>query len=226
MSAYEEASSAQEEAQEEAMSVQEAPSASAASSLAASPSSVADSAELRANSDPTAGRNPALQSKWAVAAVIACALVAVFWPRGDGVRKAPPGMLVDVAGRPIPLATRTAPVTLIHFWSTWCPPCLDEVPAILRLARDLRNEHAFALVMIAVADDAEKVKTFLGAEIGNSLFDHDWKVTRSYGTDKLPETYLVVGQDITEKFVGATNWDDPKIRDRIQAALAASRQPG
>ena len=30
-----------------------------------------------------------------------------------------------------------------------------------------------------------------------------------YGTDKLPETYLVVRGEVVEKFVGATNWDDP-----------------
>lgn len=165
------------------------------------------------------------QGKWFFAAIVLCALIALFWPRGDGSRQAPPGMLVDDGGRPVPLATRSAKVTLVHFWSTWCPPCLDEVPAILRLADDLRGEHDFAMVMIAVADDTEKVKTFLGPDIGSSLFDHDWKVAKSYKTDKLPETHLVVNRRIVEVFVGATDWDDPKIRRRIDQALEEARQP-
>ena len=160
------------------------------------------------------------QARWAVIAVLACALVAVFWPADDGPRPAPPGMLVDDGGRPVTLASRKSTVTLIHFWSTWCPPCLDEVPSILQLEKELRAEHHFSLVMIAVDDDTEKVRTFLADKINRTFFDHDWKVTKSYGTDKLPETYLVVRDEIVHKFVGAKNWQDPDVRRRIDEALA------
>lgn len=166
------------------------------------------------------------QSRWAVAVVAVCALIALFWPAGDGVRPAPPGMLVDDGGRPIPLANRKAAVTLIHFWSTWCPPCLDEVPSILELEEELNSEHHFALVMVAVADDTEKVRTFLGDKIHHSLFDHDWKVTKSYGTDKLPETYLVVRDEIVHTFVGAQNWSDPDVRQKVYDALALVKGEG
>ena len=168
--------------------------------------------------------NPAAaqsQSRWVVAVVAACALIALFWPAGDGVRPAPPGMLVDDGGRPIPLASRKSTVTLIHFWSTWCPPCLDEVPSILKLEDELRAEHHFALVMVAVDDDTEKVKTFLGDKIEHSLFDHDWKVTKSYGTSKLPETYLVVRDEIVHTFIGAQDWSDPDVRQKIYDAIAS-----
>ena len=161
------------------------------------------------------------QSRAGVAAVVVIALIALFWPADRGPRPAPPGMLVDAGGRPVPLATRTAPVTLVHFWSTWCPPCISEVPSIQRLEADYGGNHNFSLVMIAVADDVEKVKTFLGDGSHHSLFDHEWKVSHGYGTRKLPETYLVVHGEIIETFVGAQNWDQGKIRRQIDDALAS-----
>lgn len=171
--------------------------------------------------------------------VVLIALVAVFWPkteerinfqaftRSRAGQAAPVGMLVDSGGRPIPIGTRMAPVTLVHFWATWCPPCITEIPSILRLADEYGNDHNFSLLMIAVADDIEKAKTFLGHRFTESLYDHDWKLTHSYGTEKVPETHLVVRGKIVESFIGATDWDQPQIRQRIQAAVASAQaDPG
>ncbi len=171
-------------------------------------------------------------ARWGFPIVAVIALVALFWPRSEDDRinfqafrremrgeAAPAGMLIDSGGRPIPLAKRMAPVTLVHFWATWCPPCIAEVPSILRLADDY-TDHNFSLVMIAVQDDIEKVSTFLGDRTSEALFDHDWKLTHSYGTEKVPETHLVVRGQIVESFIGATNWDDAENRKRVDEALA------
>ncbi len=77
--------------------------------------------------------------------------------------------------------------------------------------------------MIAVADDIEKAGTFLGPRLNEALFDHDWKLSHSYGTEKVPETHLVVRGEIEESFIGATDWDQPDVRRRIEIALAAAR---
>lgn len=178
---------------------------------------------------PKAGRG----QPWFVALVAIVTLVALFWPRSDerinfqaSFRKsrggqAPPGMLVDSGGRPTTLASQTAPVTLVHFWSTWCPPCITEIPSILRMADAYSQNHNFSLVMIAVQDDVEKAKTFLGKRVTEALFDHDWKVSHSFGTEKLPETHLVVQGKMVESFIGATNWDDPENRRIIEEAIAS-----
>ena len=174
-------------------------------------------------------------ARWAFPIVAVLALVALFWPSSDerlnleSFRRtakgqaAPVGMLIDSAGRPTPLGKRIRPVTLVHFWATWCPPCITEIPSILRLADDYTPDHDFALVMIAVADDIEKAGTFLGNRLDEALFDHDWKLSHSYGTEKVPETHLVVGGKVVESFIGATDWSQPEIRQRLDQALAEVR---
>lgn len=163
------------------------------------------------------------ESRIAFFAVAIFAVVALLWPAEED-DTAPMGNLVDITGQVVPLASQMAPVTLIHFWSTWCPPCITETPAIQRLAADYANHRRFNLVMIAVADDNDKVRDFLGSD-NPGLFDPDWKVAKSYGTDKLPETHLVVNGKMVESFIGAVDWDDPAIRQKIEDALGASEMP-
>ena len=162
-----------------------------------------------------------LQAKLLVAALGVCALAAIFWPRGERTFKEPGGFLYDTGGRPAKLGPQLAPVSLVHFWATWCPPCIEEIPALQRLAKDLAPHDDFSVVMVAVADSTDKVTTFLGSGWDMVLFDPRWDVANRYGTDKLPETYLVVRGEVVEKFVGKTEWDDPAIRERLASHLRA-----
>ncbi|OQX48975.1 MAG: hypothetical protein B0D87_02855, partial [Candidatus Sedimenticola endophacoides] len=57
----------------------------------------------------------------------------------------------DALGRPRRLAGFQGRPVLLHFWGTWCPPCLEEMPALDRLAGELSKE---ALEIIAVNRDA------------------------------------------------------------------------
>ncbi len=182
-----------------------------------------------------AGHHSHGAARFAFPIVAVVALVALFWPSSEerinlkAYRKvakgqaAPVGMLIDSGGRPIPFGSRIKPVTLVHFWATWCPPCITEIPSILGLADDYAADHDFSLLMIAVADDIEKAGTFLGDRLDEALFDHDWKLTHSYGTEKVPETHLVVNGKVVESFIGATDWGQPEIRQRLEAALAEVR---
>ncbi|MES1242431.1 MAG: TlpA disulfide reductase family protein [Acidobacteriota bacterium] len=159
------------------------------------------------------------QARIAVAVLALCALAALFWPRGSGTGKAPGGFLYDAQGKPTPVGSRLAPVTLVHFWATWCPPCREEIPSLQRLGRDFSKYDDFGIVMVAVADETDKARIFLGNWGSMVLFDPNWDVAKRYGTDKLPETYLVVGGEVVRKFVGQTDWDNPELRALIAGRL-------
>ncbi|MDA8018068.1 MAG: TlpA family protein disulfide reductase [Thermoanaerobaculia bacterium] len=147
--------------------------------------------------------------------VLALSAFVLFWPKPDP-DQAPSGELVDSAGEEVDLEERMAGVTLVHFWATWCPPCIAEVPSIRRLAADHANAD-FSLIMVAVADDVKKATEFLGD--GETLFDPAWDLAHDYGTTKLPETHLVVDGKVLESFIGATDWDREDVRRKVQAAL-------
>lgn len=162
-----------------------------------------------------------MQARILIGVLVICALAALFWPKGSGTFKEPGGFLFDAEGRATTLGPKLEPVSLVHFWATWCPPCRDEIPSLQRLARDFSTYDDFGLVMVAVADETQKAKVFLGDWGTMALYDPNWDVARRYGTDKLPETYLVVNGEVVKKFVGQTDWDDKELR-----ALIASRLEG
>ena len=45
-----------------------------------------------------------------------------------------------------------------NIWATWCPPCIAEMPSIVKLHKEMGNDVAF--VMIAFDKDFEKAKEF------------------------------------------------------------------
>jgi thiol-disulfide isomerase/thioredoxin len=185
-------------------------------------SSVGEHAPLPAHSHaPGLGK----QARWLMGGIAVLALAALFWPHGTREFEAPGGFLIDGGGRPQPLAPRMAPVTLVHFWASWCPPCVGEVPALKRLIADFAGRSDFAVVMIAVDDSKEKVETFVGGRAPGMLYDPKWDVAHRYGTDQIPESYLVVSGRVVHKWDGAVDWDDAKVRDRLTRALAALHAP-
>ena len=114
-------------------------------------------------------------------------------------------------------------MTLVHFWATWCPPCVEESPSLERLSKDFAGRPGFRLVRIAVEDAAPQVERFLGPDAADVLYDPQWDVAHRFGTHQLPETYLMIDGEVAEKFIGATNWDDPAVRQKLLAALAGGK---
>ena len=154
-----------------------------------------------------------------MAAVAACALLALFWPRSEDEGRAPGGFLVDSAGHAQPLAPRLAPVTLLHFWATWCPPCITEIPSLTQFADSLHGVPGFDVIFVAVNDDPEAAQRFIGEAAPELLFDPSWEVAHRYGTRLLPETHVIVNGRRVHRFEGAQDWSDPRVQREVYRYL-------
>ena len=66
---------------------------------------------------------------------------------------------VDLDGRPVSTAALRGKVVLVNFWATWCPPCRQEIPDLIKLQARYKD----TLQIIGIAQDsgtAEQVKRF------------------------------------------------------------------
>jgi cytochrome c biogenesis protein CcmG/thiol:disulfide interchange protein DsbE len=145
----------------------------------------------------------------------------------------PPVALPAVAGlerngRPVPgLAPSDflGAVTVVNIWASWCVPCHDEAPLLMRLAADQR----IRVVGINYKDDADNARRFLGRH-GNPFAaagaDSDGKAGREWGVYGVPETFLV-GRDgkIAFKLIGqiTANNLETELMPEINKALALSQ---
>jgi cytochrome c biogenesis protein CcmG/thiol:disulfide interchange protein DsbE len=147
-------------------------------------------------------------------------------------REAPATDLPAVAGlerngQPVPgivPADFKNAVTVLNVWASWCVPCRDEAPVLLKLAADKR----IRLVGINYKDQADNARRFLG-RFGNpfaaSGADASGRAAIEWGVYGVPETFIV-GRDgrIAYKLVGPLTPENLEqvMKPEIEKALAGS----
>lgn len=113
-------------------------------------------------------------------------------------------------------------VSLLNVWASWCVPCHDEAPLLLKLADDKR----IRVVGINYKDQPDNARRFLGRH-GNPFVasgaDPTGRAAIEWGVYGVPETFIV-GRDgkIAFKLVGPITDDnlDKVLKPAIEKALA------
>jgi peroxiredoxin len=98
---------------------------------------------------------------WAVVAAVALAagVAIAIWDRTPPSADALLALsLPDTRGMSQPLSQWRGKVVVVNFWATWCEPCREEMPAFVRLQKEL-GPRGLQFVGIAV-DQPEKVDRF------------------------------------------------------------------
>ena len=139
-------------------------------------------------------------------------------------RIAPAFQLPDLNGKIVSLEAYQGKVVLVHFWATFCVPCLEEMPVLESLWQEYGRE---GLVILRIAGDrgnTDIVREF-AEKTGVSfpvVHDQDGRVRNQYEVVALPTTYLV-GRDakISGRAIGTRSWDEPGGRAVIEALLDA-----
>ncbi len=112
--------------------------------------------------------------------------------------------------------------TLVHFWATWCPPCREELPALLNLARRLDRSGEMRIVAVATDPGWSVVDSFLaGDERPHVRRDPGQRAARALGVTTLPNTYLIDAEGrVRLRLAGARDWGDEAL---IAEVLRLSR---
>ena len=67
--------------------------------------------------------------------------------------------LKDVLGRQFESGDYRGRVTLVNFWATWCPPCVEEIPSLNQLARRYVGEP-FEVVSVDFRESEQAIREF------------------------------------------------------------------
>jgi len=123
-----------------------------------------------------------------------------------------PDFTVQDADRKVTLHDLRGKVVVLNFWATWCPPCVEEMPSLVRLQSDLKDR--VVVVAVSVDDDERSYHTFLKKNNVDLLTvrDPQQKSNELYGTFKFPETYIIDRQGVVQrKFIGPVDWTRPDV---------------
>lgn len=108
-------------------------------------------------------------------------------------------------------------IVILNFWASWCEPCAEEFPSMLKLLNEFRSD----IVILAVSNDSSKgdIETFskaftlYGVDGMHLLWDKDLKAAKAFQVGKLPESYIF-GRDgkLLRKIVGTRDWANEDAR--------------
>jgi peroxiredoxin len=170
-------------------------------------------------------------AKWILIGVAAGGLVwLVVHPRPHGPVKmgerAPGFTLAQLPSGNLSLSQYKGQVVVLNFWATWCPPCVGETPSLEKFATQMKPEGVTVLG-VSVDENENQLKKFI------QYYHLSYPVARdpgavlanSYGTYKLPETYII-GRDgrVADKIIGATNWTDPRMITFVKSLTGSNTQ--
>jgi thiol-disulfide isomerase/thioredoxin len=149
---------------------------------------------------------------------------------------APPIELPTLDGGRFSLAASRGQVVFVNFWATWCPPCREEMPSMVRLGQELERAHPgkFRMVAVSVDDGWEPVGAYFRGPPPPGLavsLDTDMLVTRAYycaarggcpDSYKFPETYIVdpTGR-LVAYVVGPRDWSMPEARQFLERLIGS-----
>tara|TARA_R110002153_G_scaffold40248_1_gene115256 strand:- start:1838 stop:2380 length:543 start_codon:yes stop_codon:yes gene_type:complete len=121
----------------------------------------------------------------------------------------------DLEGNPIELADYKGKRILLNYWATWCRPCIEEMPALLKLQGVLEQENY--VFLFASDQTVKKISAFKEAR------GFDFKYIKYNGTyaeqkiNALPVTliYNEAGEQVS-RFDGGMTWDSPEMIEQLR----------
>ena len=117
--------------------------------------------------------------------------------------------LSDYRGRPV----------IINFWTTWCPPCREELPSMNR-AWHLLEEEGIAMLAINMGEDEDTIFIF-SADYPTDfpvLMDQSGEVIEQWPVKGLPTTYVIAPDGtIAYRAIGSREWDAKELLDSVRA---------
>lgn len=132
---------------------------------------------------------------------------------------APDFQLQDTEGEWHSLSDYRGKTVIINFWTTWCPPCREEIPSMNRMWKKLQDEGVVVLAInIGEDDDAIFVFTVNYPADFPILFDRKGEVVAQWPVKGLPTTYVIAPDGrIAYRAIGAREWDAPEFIRKLRS---------
>jgi thiol-disulfide isomerase/thioredoxin len=122
-------------------------------------------------------------------------------------------VLTDAEGAGHALADYLGSVTLVNFWASWCPPCVEEIPSMNRLAARY-EANDFRIVSINFQESPQTIRAFMSrVDVGFPvLVDADGRVSRAWRVLAFPSSFILDRQGRVRWSVNsAIPWDEPAV---------------
>jgi thiol-disulfide isomerase/thioredoxin len=131
-------------------------------------------------------------------------------------------VLPDLSGNDVSLDDFEGKVVILDLWATWCPPCRREIPFLVSLYEEYKDQ---GLVVIGVGLDqggASVIAPFVEAnDVNYTILVGNQDISRDFKVSGIPMT-LTIDRDgrVAAKDVGFAPSMEAEMRARVVELLA------
>lgn len=137
---------------------------------------------------------------------------------------------LNLDGEPTHLSHLRGKVVVLNFWGTWCPPCVEETPALNRLQQYISSRNGIVVAVAADKDQATYEKFLRDQGVIFKAYrdpgtddERRSPIAQNYGTSMYPETYIIDRKGvILRKIIGPQDWNSPEFLAYFDAILGQS----
>ena len=134
--------------------------------------------------------------------------------------------LPDFRGQLHSVSDYRGKVVLLNFWASWCPPCIYEMPELMRLKQSL-SDKPFEILAVNVGEKKYRVRKF--AKVINLelpvLLDMKNKAFDDWGVRTLPTSFLIdANGQVRYRIQGNPGWEHEDTLAVIQQLVSETTE--
>lgn len=139
---------------------------------------------------------------------------------GPVVKAASPGQPIQAEdGSSVTLEAFRGKIVLLNFWATWCPPCVQELPALDTVQGRLGGKGFQVVPVSTDVLGASAVRKFYrqhGIKHLPVFKDVRGRLAQAMGVQGLPTTFVLdVDGSVIGTHTGFKHWDDPAFMSTL-----------
>ncbi len=138
-------------------------------------------------------------------------------------KPAPDFKLTGLDDKPVQLSDLKGSVVVLDFWATWCGPCVQSLPHLDQVYKDVKDSGV-KIYAVNAQEDKDKVQNFVTSKNLSVpvLLDTDGAVLKAYLASGIPQT-VIIGKDgqVRKVMVGFGPGTEQTLRSELKAAQEA-----
>jgi thiol-disulfide isomerase/thioredoxin len=99
-----------------------------------------------------------------------------------------------IKGKELKLSNYRGKVVLIDFWASWCPPCREEMPELVKFY-NTHNNPDFQMIAVNIDNKSENMEHFLDKLFPQPEFpivvDNQQKIPSLFNIEAMPTTIFI-----------------------------------
>jgi thiol-disulfide isomerase/thioredoxin len=146
----------------------------------------------------------------------------------DGIKESAPLALPDITfsgkdGKSQAVDAGKNKLTALHFWATWCKPCIEELPQLDAAQKQYESKGFRVIALSLDGKDISKVEKFFADNKIESLklfMDSDMSAFQKLKIHGLPTTIFInsKGEEIARS-EGTVTWGSSETKEFIEKQL-------